>query len=254
MILETSTADFQTILINFCREENFKKYVREAINSELFWREMLQRYQLDSHIESKVKSTVPDLVKNQTSDLKSSIQKSVNEKLDTYSKSLSGNIALELNNQVPAYLNNNYRMGQILDSHTQQLNNTLYESAKQTLDKLTNEEKYQVVTASHLNNMSIRYNTAIDNQLQQNTMKFDNQFLSYTNNINTAIQTVNNKTEQSLTQFNNFNSTAKTLTDKINQLEKELVSMKFANTIKDCFLGLCGTGLLGFCFWIYFKK
>lgn len=259
MIQTINKSDIQTIFTNFCREENFKTYVREAINSEFFWRDILHTYQLDSHIESKVKNTVPDLVKNQTSNLKNTIKESVDkfvtEKLEAYTKSqLPGNLAIELNNQIPLYLNNNHHMRQILDSHIQQLTFTLYSSAKETLDKLTNEEKYQSITTSHINNMTIRNSIALDAQLQQNSIKFADQVSSYDDQINSTISTIIRRAEQSMYRFDEFNSTVTTLKNRIDTLEHKIIEINHASTINNWVYGLFGTGLAGFCLYVNFNK
>src|SRR5580704_10151818 len=94
----TTQSNIHPILIQFCQEENFKKYVRNAINDELFWRNIFQQFQLDSEVESKVKK--------HTSTFKEEIRNEVREKLLDYTQNLSGQIARELNNQVPTFLNN----------------------------------------------------------------------------------------------------------------------------------------------------
>jgi hypothetical protein len=241
----------QTAFIQFCQEERFKTYVHNAIDNELFWRGILQRYQLDSQVESKMNSYKTALKQ----DIKDSVNIDVNNKLQNYThNSLPGNITKELQNQVPLFLSNNHQMQNILGSHILQLQNELSSVSRQILDKITNEEKYQTVTASHLNSMSMRYNESVEKQLSENTMKFDKQIILSNDLIDTTLKRIASNADTAMEKVNNFNTTISTLTTKIGILEMKLEKVKNQYTAKDYLLIVWGTGMTAFCTYLFWKK
>jgi len=184
--------DIKAILVKFCEEDKFKRYVRDALNDKLFWRDILQTYQISSQVTTQVSELVPSIVKSETKDLKHNINKSVKEKIET----LPAVILKELHTQIPTYLTNNAQMQQILSGHSQQLNTVLYDTAQQTLNRLTNEEQYHMVTNSHIANMTQRFIDMTDTNLQECNTKFDQHLSSYTTKVNSTLNKVTDDAKQ----------------------------------------------------------
>jgi hypothetical protein len=253
--------DFQVILTNFCQEATFKRYVRDAINTEFFWRDILQNLQFKNDIDNRVDSKMSDIKDK----IRLSTTNLVNEKLELYTKSqLPNNILYELNRQLPdqlskqlpAYLDTNHKMQTILNTHIDNLTTELYNSAKETLDKLTNEEQYHSITTSHLNSMAVRYNESVDNQLDKNNAKFNEQLSSHESKTNALIQDVISNVNKSLEKFDNFNKNADNMALRLTKLEKKIESMKnTTSSTQHYVMALYVIGILGICgMGLYFKK
>jgi hypothetical protein len=133
---------FNYVFEDFSQKREFTKAVREAVNDELFWRNLLEKYDLSKKQEKKVK-------------------KLVQEQLDQYT-----------NNQIPShvsknfslFLNNNIALNLILREHEEKLRNELTVKAREILDQITNEEQYQQVTTSCLRNMENRFKDELNSQ------------------------------------------------------------------------------------------
>ncbi|ARF08641.1 hypothetical protein Catovirus_1_691 [Catovirus CTV1] len=111
-----------------------------------------------------------------------------------------------MNEEVPTYLNNNVQMQNILQHHSNNLNQQLYASASQTLNKLTNEEQYHYVTNSHLTNMNNRFN----NKLESFELEFSGRMAKMQEQVNREISYV------------------KECNDKFDKLVKENLYIKLA--------------------------
>jgi hypothetical protein len=111
----------------FCQKEAFKQYVRDAINSELFWRDLFDKYRIESKIDTHLSDKVPKLVRENV----------------TYS--LPGLVAKQLSEQLPTFLNQNVEMQRILTKHSQRLNTSLEETARRHLERIVHEDTYHEV-------------------------------------------------------------------------------------------------------------
>jgi len=232
--------DVRAAHISSCREEDFKRYVREVINNELFWRDLIQKIQSDSQLESKIKSIMLEFVDKQSSINKQKIVESVRKNIDGFAQTQLPNIVSgELGRQLPAYLNNDYRMKDILFTHSESLNKKLQESATDTLNKLTNEEQYQLVTTSHINNQSLRFDAAISEQLRQNSITFNQQMSSYAAQGNNAISDFIQTSNQALMHFTDFNAKADVLDNRIKKLEEKATELKNENMIQTALITVC---------------
>jgi len=173
---------------------------------------------------------------------------------------LPTNVTQELNqqlpnqllNQLPVFLNNNFQMRQILDAHSQQLNELLSATSRQTLDRLTNEEQYQIVTASHLNSMALRYNEAVDKQLQEQYRTFNDHAATNSKRFNDELKQIKQDANNSLSNFNDFNSKAINMNTEILKLQKKVTELQnksyFTNTILSV-VGFCSV-VAGVCYYL----
>ena len=64
MSIETiSTGEIKVVNLNgqlvaFCKTSDFKTYVRDAINDQMFWTNMLQNYSINNLVQSEIKDKV----------------------------------------------------------------------------------------------------------------------------------------------------------------------------------------------------
>ena len=109
--VEIDTDVFLATLSRVSSEDRFKSTIRRVVQDEMFWRQLMDdtrfKFQIDSRLES----------------FKTSVMSSVESRVDTkvrdnLSYSVPGQVAKELNNQMPGYLNNNHQMNLILQEHS----------------------------------------------------------------------------------------------------------------------------------------
>ena len=122
----------------FCQKEAFKQYVRNAINSELFWRDLFDKYRIESRIDTHLSDKVPKLVR------------------DNMTYTLPGLVAKQLSEQLPTFLNQNADMQRILSEHSQRLNTSLEETARKHLERIVNEDHYHEVNQAFFNAIDAR--------------------------------------------------------------------------------------------------
>jgi hypothetical protein len=224
-------------LVSFCQQEQFKKAVRDAVNNELFWREVLKSM-LGNNIETKIDNKLSDFkdrLKDTTSKLVDDLVKSYTK--NKLPKTVATEVKDQLDKQITTYLNNNPQMIQLLSAHAKVLEETLYQSAKDTLDRLTNEEQYHSVTTSHLQNMTARCELTMNNQLSTNIYKFNDQLKCQQQDFDKTIVYMNDKTNKTLENFNNFNDRAK-------MLEKKIEDLQTWSTIQSVIIGVVGIGFV----------
>ena len=252
MSITLASTDVQLVLTNFCQEEKFKQYVREAISTEFFWRDFIKNAQVENTIEKKME--------NKMSNIKDKMIILVSDKLESYRKSdLPSLVAYEINTQLPdqltkhlpVYLDNNERMKSIMNTQTNNLCTVLYDSAKTTLDRLTNEAQYHSITTSHLNNMAAMHNISVSNQLAQNENAFNTQFQNHSSKIENELKNMTTKTDKTLEKFESVNAKSDRTNDKILKLERELESFKNWSMIKDSFIGV---GIVALSAFVYCNK
>jgi hypothetical protein len=250
---QSTPQELQSFLINFCREEQFKQYVRETIDNRLFFDNLCQNYKLDSKIENKVKEQIGNVKQNLDDSVEKLVKKKLRDQLpNNVTQELNTQLPNQLLNQLPVYLNNNYQMRQILDTHSQQLNDRLTDLAKQTLDRLTNEEQYQIVTASHLNNMALRYNEAVSKQLQEQSNKFNENSAINMKTFSNALENIKQNADKTLSNFSEFNKKATNMNIDIAYLQKKVASLENKSYIANSILQLVGvcSVIAGVCYYL----
>lgn len=186
-IPKTTTAPQTVINVNgaiveFCTTDKFKKYVRQAVNDQMFWRDMLQQISINSLVQTELNNKLPTQVQNEAQKI---VTNMVMTKLNDYTNNqLPSHVAKELNAQVTSYLNNNVAMQNILAYHSTNLTNELMRIATETLNKLVAEPQYQMTTNAHLNVMQEKCNrqlaaieTSCNNQLAANSLAFNKQLV-----------------------------------------------------------------------------
>lgn len=150
----TAVISFNSNLVTFCQGSDFKTYVRQAINDEFFWRDLLGQLKLSETIETKISNKLhklPSLVKTE---LEKTLPDMMQRKFMEYvMNQLPGQITKEMNSQLPTYLNNNYQMQTILEKHKESLSNCLEIKVKEILNRIVNDPTYQEITNTQLSIM-----------------------------------------------------------------------------------------------------
>jgi hypothetical protein len=255
----SQTPDFQVVLTNFCREDAFKRYVREAINTELFWRDILSNINFNNNMETKMK----EKISNFKDKIENSVRNIIETQLNSYkAKDIPYAVSDEVEKQIPKqlpthlskYLDNNYEMRKILNDHIQSVTTVLYNSCKETLDKLTNDEQYHEITNSHIKNITDRCNSSVDFQLRQNTNNFNSQLSQQTKIFNDTMTTIISNANKSMETFDSFNRTSDAMKISISLLRGELDSFKTLQALKNTCFCIFGIGIVGFNAYMYFKK
>ena len=202
----------------------FKVYVRDVVKESDFWAQCLEDSRIKNKIEIEVRRHMDEIkkkVKKIKTNTEESLSRDLRNKLRNLTDNIPGKVAQEISIQMPNYLDNNYKMREILDQHSKDLTNALEEIARQKLDQIANEDQYHLVTKSFTDAIQNKGNIAISNFeaysgqiLSQQQHTFSNELLKMKNTVNT---TTNNLT----TKFNELNSYKM----KLNELEESNKSL-----------------------------
>jgi DNA anti-recombination protein RmuC len=194
--------NFKHELVTFCGTQDFKTYVRAAINDELFWRDMFNKMSVNDMVRRELDNKIPSIkndVVNEARHIATNTANNVaNDKLNNYSQyQLPGHIAKALQDQVTSYLNNNVQMNQILTNHSQSLNQQLYATAQEILAKLVAEPQFQQIQIAHTHQMTLSFNEFMEKirisanqQLDANTNQFKVQMSDMQKQVKEELKTI----------------------------------------------------------------
>lgn len=200
--------DCQSAFRNFCGTESFKNYVRGAINNNSFLDIILEDYRLNSIISSKLDNSVPSRIKDQL-------------KID-----LPDMVTTNIVKQLPSILNNDVTMQNILSTHRDKLNIAITNSARQILEKITNDPEYHEVNKKYFNAFENRGTASIRGFEQKNNATI----LQLKNECDKVTKELRTKLDQN-----------DKLEERINELETDIKSIGrgLAYTIG---IGIIGAG------------
>lgn len=223
-------------LVAFCKKDLFKSYVKKAINDELFWRDFLNKYDLNekidirlneklndklpSRVKSQVEKIVPDLIEKE-------ILKYINNQFLTQ-------ITREINLQIPAYLNNHQKMNEILLLHSNKLNSQLENSARNIMEKVVNDPSYNELINIHLQNTNNKCDEIIDNITKNTDQRLKKQINNFALDLDQIKEKINIdlfKLKTSLENVNILNKKINNLENANQELKKEISGLKWTNTI-----------------------
>ncbi len=207
--VETSAKfDMKAILIvveQVSKEEKFKRYIKNLIINDDFYTDLMSDIKTEiSNFKNKINSAIPKLVQ------------------DNVQLYLSSNIAKELNEQVPNYLNNNHQMQLILQNHKNKLELDLSQKLNDLVATIVNEEHYHTINKAYFDAFIERGNKQIDifNQKSQNIMQ------NISDDGSKTIIDLKNQYNNEVGELKqNLNKTQE-LNLKINNLENELFYLK----------------------------
>lgn len=206
---------FDDKIVAFCQGVNFKSYVRQAINDELFWRDVIARLNLTDAIDAKLTSKLPGQVK---SELERILPDMLQTRLNQYMlQHFSAQVAKEINTQMPGYLGNNHQMQQILEAHKTTLNQQLEAAAREILNRVVNEEQYHVTTNAHL--------AAIDQKGVQALAENNEKATQQRTNIKTAfdgeLSAMKTRLDQTMTALTTSLGEMRSLQSELNSTKKK---------------------------------
>lgn len=146
---KSSTCSCKTVyveseIISFCKKELFKQYVREAINNEMFWRDIFDNFRIETRVDNHLNGKVPKMVKDNVEYL------------------LPGLVAKQLSEQLPTFLRQNAEMQRILGEHSKHLNQELEATARQHLKRIVEEEHYHEVNKAFFDAVRARADAGLE--------------------------------------------------------------------------------------------
>jgi DNA repair exonuclease SbcCD ATPase subunit len=184
--LEIDTDTFLTTLSRVASEDRFKSTIRRVVQDEMFWRQLLDDTRFNYRIDSKLENFKTNLI--------SSVDSRVDNKVrDNLSYSLPGQVAKELNHQMPGYLNNNHQMNLILNDHSERLQDELESVARAILEKIVAEDRYHEINKMYFDAFKLKANIEISNfisdgnrAINQIQAKYQTDLKSLTDNLSKA--------------------------------------------------------------------
>lgn len=220
-------------IVAFCKTQDFKTYVRSAINDEMFWRDLFQKYNVQSAVRDELNNILPGKVKSEADKI---VRKQVKEQLDNYTQfQIPCHVAKGLSEQITGFLNNNVQMNQIVVQHSQELNQQLYDNASQILSKVVNEEQYHEVTNLHISVMKQKYDNKLKSiedsaqrQLNRQDLYFGQKLTSIENQVNeklSLINLVNTKIDKTYTELLVRDIEIKELEDNVSFIKNVLLGV-----------------------------
>ncbi len=190
--------NFNEKIAYYCQSNSFKRYVRQAINDEIFWRDLLNNININNNIDNRLTSKLPDQVRHQLECMLPNMMEA--RYLNYIINRFPNQVSKEISNQLPVYLNNNYQMQQILDAHKISLKEKLELTVREILDKISNDPKYQEVVNSHL--------SAIDHNAEQKLDEITSNANTQLTNIQTffdnQMKVMKKRVDENLSEFINL--------------------------------------------------
>lgn len=163
------TFNFDDRIITFCKGTDFRSYVRQAINDEMWWRDIFSKYNMADTIESKLNNKLPEHVRHEIANQLPAIFQA---RMDNYMlHNFPTQASREINTQMTAYINNSPQMYQILESHKATLKSLLEKTVHEIMTRIVSDPAYNQVVNSHITSINDRADqtirTIIDNAGQQ---------------------------------------------------------------------------------------
>ncbi len=209
-------------IVAYCQTNDFTTAVRRAVNDEMFWRDLLQKYNVTSTVQNELTRYLPSAVQLEANKIVGSM---VQSQLDNYTKiQIPSHVAKCLAEQITGFLNHHTQMNEILEKHSKDLNGKLSVSAKKTLDEVTNEPQYHKVTESHLDNMTKRFEAKMKELDSQSSSQLSQQQSTF----NSALATMKKQVTDEVQALKDANTKLGEQERKINDLRGELMMFKWA--------------------------
>ncbi|XWV25624.1 putative ORFan [Tupanvirus deep ocean] len=200
-------------IVSFCQGNSFKNYVRQAINDEMFWRDLFTNMNLNNNIDNRLTSKLPDQVKRELERILPDMMRT--RYLDYIVNQFPNQVAKEINNQFPSYLNNNYQMQQILDTHKSSLKQQLESTVRDILDRISNDPKYQEVVQAHL--QAIDYNGT--QKIKEISDNADSQLKNIRNDFNQELYRMKNEVNSNLSNLSSQLSELQNIKNEISNIK-----------------------------------
>lgn len=206
-------------MITFCKGPNFKTYVRQAINDELFWREWMNKVNLSKEIDMRIESEVPDQVKKH---VKKIVPQLVEETMNShYSSKFPNMVNKELEIQIPRYLDNSYKMGKIMDNHKEMLTNQLDTHTHQVLDRIVNDPSHQIIANAHIKAIDEKGKQKID----EISFNAKHQLCTHDTAFNKQLENMKLQVNNDLNNLSNSLAETSKLRQQVTEIKNEIIQI-----------------------------
>lgn len=126
-------------------QTSVKDYVRNIVNSEMFWQDLCRNMRINNLISSELNEKIPHQVRqNVNEQVPRQVRDYLNHRLDNL-------VSRELMKQLPGVVSNNYQMQKLLDNHANEMKNYLQGIVREEVDKIVNEDQYHIINQRYFN-------------------------------------------------------------------------------------------------------
>lgn len=222
--------------ITFYTDTRFKTYVRQAIEEQSYWNNLVSKINISHQIDEKLKYDLPDKV---NSEMERKLPNMLDNKMNYYYLTiLPTQVANQLDTQITKYVNNNFQFQNILEKHKSDLNQQLEIGAKKILTEVVDDPNYHKITTEHLN--------AIDKKGEQKITQIsktaENKFTSIDEKFNDNIKNMKHDVENTLSSLKQSLNSVARLEKEVQTLKNDVASLK-GTTIG---MFLCSALIIGY--------
>ena len=215
--------------ITFCATQNFKNYVKEAINDELFWRDIFGKYSLENTIDSTLQAKMRKI----REEIKTTIDDQISH-FATYS--VPGLVSKSLNDQISIFLLNNAQMQNMLHIHLDKTKEQIKITAHDIMDKISNEDKYHT--------MMIKSGESLDNRINDiiriEEMRFNSKLIEMQNHFNNYLNEINTNIASKIKHIDNLEITVSEHQKDINELKRNITVLQKNDEINRSLIRIFG--------------
>jgi hypothetical protein len=219
-------------ITTYCQGSDFKKYVRQAVSDEFFWRDCFAKLNLSDTIETKLSNKLPAQVRDEINKILPNLIET--KFLQYVNNQLPAQVLKEINNQMPTYLNNNYQMQVILANHIATLQTTLDTDVRAILHRIVGGPEYHDITQAHLNTMHMMG----QDKLNDITNNISEQTRQHISNADRQINDIKSTIKTDLVQLSNSLGKVDALTQKINNVETSVFKWGVGGVVTGVLFGI----------------
>jgi hypothetical protein len=242
-------SDIDSYFQRYHQKEEFKRFIKDTINTEFFWRDLFGR----SELKDKIKSVVNDKINEKMSNiyvtseniirdkLPSKIDEQLNNKIPSVTinyldNKLSKLVADEILKQLPLILNNDPKFQQILnnnqikiesifDRKSQNFIKNLEELTEKRLNEITHDDQYHIVNKRYfdaIEDKALHRLNIFEKSHSDKIVEFDNK-ISEIKVLSSSLQST------ATTNLQNLQNQVQPIQNKISKQEDEIKVLKIYN-------------------------
>lgn len=133
------------LFFSFCETDSFKRYVRAAVQDELFWDQLLNDHRVARRATEEA-----------------------NRETKTYlSQHLNSLVHQQVVKELPNVVNDSHQTQQMLNKHQVQLNHSLQQESRAILNRIVNEDQYHEVNRHYFEAFNRRADQCLTNVNQR---------------------------------------------------------------------------------------
>jgi ElaB/YqjD/DUF883 family membrane-anchored ribosome-binding protein len=233
-----------------------KSYVKNIINNELFWKDLLQSNQINTEIKLKINEALREKVDDKISKLDNKISKlndKINDKInDKVNNKIRDNIPILVNDyvslkvptiisehlmnklpklivdqlikEIPIFLKNDSIMNKILLDHSSSLNMELDKFARAYLEKIVHEEEYHLINKAFFNALDDKFNS----MLKEKSKLIDDENIKLKAILNDTINNIVNHKNEVKNSILKLNEMCNELNNNYNSIRNNWIFTTFA--------------------------